>query len=113
MKFARPVSARSRSRPGRARPETWQFRLYIAGQTPRSLTAFANLRRLCEQHLPDRHHIEVIDLMATPERGREDQILALPTLIRRRPAPFKRLIGNLSNTELVLLSLELPPTQNP
>jgi circadian clock protein KaiB len=87
----------------------WHLRLYVAGQTPRSLAAFANLRRLCEQHLPDSHEIEVIDLARHPERAKVDQIVAIPTLVRRLPEPVKRLIGDLSNTERVLLGIELTP----
>ena len=87
----------------------WHFRLYVAGQTPRSITALANLRRLCDTHLAGRHRIEVIDLARSPERGRTDQIIALPTLVRTSPPPAKRLIGDLSNTALVIKSIDLPP----
>jgi circadian clock protein KaiB len=98
-----------RSRAARRDPDFWHLRLYVAGQTPRSLAAFANLRRLCEQHLPDRHEIEVIDLFRHPELAKKDQIVAIPTLVRRLPEPVKRLIGDLSNTERVLLGIELTP----
>jgi circadian clock protein KaiB len=87
----------------------WHLRLYVAGQTPRSLAALANLRRLCELHLPNRHEIEVIDLTRHPERAKADQIVAIPTLVRRLPEPVKRLIGDLSNTERVFLGIELTP----
>jgi circadian clock protein KaiB len=89
----------------------WHFRLYVAGQTPRSLTAIVNLRQLCETYLAGRHRIEVIDLAKSPELGRSDQIIALPTLVRKQPAPAKRLIGDLSNIERVLVSIDLMPNR--
>jgi circadian clock protein KaiB len=87
----------------------WSLRLYVAGQTPRSLTAFANLKKLCEQFLSDRHEIEVVDLTREPQRAREDEIVALPTLVRKLPEPIKRIIGDLSNTERVLIGMDLMP----
>lgn len=102
--------SRKKSPPARratGRTATWRFRLYVAGQTPRSLAAYANLRRLCEQHLPGRHEIEVIDLVRHPEMAQADEIVALPTLVRRLPTPVKRLIGDLSNADRVLLGIEL------
>lgn len=87
--------------------QPWHFRLYVAGQTPRSLSALINLRRLCDAHLAGRHRIEIVDLTKSPELGREDQIIALPTLVRKRPKPTKRLIGDLSDTARVLASIEL------
>ncbi len=87
--------------------ESWSLRLYIAGQTPKSVTALANLKRLCEQHLPNRYSIEVIDLMRNPQLARQDQILAIPTLVRSLPAPLKKIIGDLSNKEKVLMGLEV------
>jgi circadian clock protein KaiB len=89
--------------------EGWTLRLYVAGQTPKSIAAFANLRRICEAHLKDRYWIEVIDLQQQPELARIDQILAIPTLIRRLPEPVRRIIGDLSNTERVLVGLDLLP----
>jgi len=88
-------------------PDVWRLRLYVAGQTPRSLTAFANLKRLCENHLKGRYTIEVIDLVETPRLAREDQILAIPTLVRKLPEPVRKIIGDLSNTERVLVGLDL------
>jgi circadian clock protein KaiB len=85
----------------------WNLRLYVAGQTPKSLMAFANLKRLCEQHLANKYHIEVVDLMRDPQRAKTDQIVALPTLIRQLPEPIKRVIGDLSNTEKVQIGLDL------
>lgn len=89
--------------------DKWLLRLYVAGQTPRSVLAFANLRQICEEHLAGRYQIEVIDLQAQPELAREDQILAIPTLVRALPAPVRRLIGDLSHTERVLVGLDLKP----
>jgi circadian clock protein KaiB len=83
------------------------LRLYVAGETPKSLAAIANLRNLCETHLPERHSIEVIDLVKTPELAAKDEIVAVPTLVRRLPAPIKRIIGSLSDTQKVLIGLEL------
>lgn len=85
----------------------FNLRLYIAGQTPKSLAAIANLRRLCDEHLVDCHAVEVIDLSKNPELAAADQILALPTLVRRLPAPVKRVIGSLADVEKVLVGLEL------
>ena len=87
--------------------ETFELRLYVAGQTPKALRAFANLRKICDEHLAGRYSIEVIDLLEDPQLGRGDQILALPTLVRRLPAPIKKIIGDLSNTERVLVGLDL------
>jgi circadian clock protein KaiB len=89
--------------------EIWTLRLYVAGQTPKSLTAFANLKRLCEERLEGRYSIEVVDLLKTPQLAKDDQILAIPTLVRRLPAPMRRIIGDLSNTERVLVGLDLQP----
>jgi circadian clock protein KaiB len=109
MKSRRRVPRKSSPPMTSATASPWHFRLYVAGQTPRSLLALVNLRRLCETHLAGRHRIEVIDLAKHPERGRTDQIVALPTLVRKAPAPDKRLIGDLSNTARVLTSIDLPP----
>ena len=89
--------------------EIWHFRLYVAGQSPRSLQAFANLKRLCEAHLDGRHDIEIVDLVEHPELARADDILAVPTLVRRLPEPLRKIIGDLSNTEKVLVGLHLRP----
>jgi len=87
----------------------WELRLYVAGQTSKSLAAFANLKRLCEEHLPERYVIEVIDLLKTPQLAQDDQILAVPTLVRKLPFPIRKIIGDLSNTERVLVGLDLRP----
>ena len=90
-------------------PEFWELRLYVAGQSRKSLAAIANLRRLCEEHLPGRYRIEVLDLVAQPQLAQGDQILAIPTLVRRLPAPMRKIIGDLSNVERVLIGLDLGP----
>ena len=89
----------------------WELRLYVAGQTPKSLTAFANLKRLCEEHLAGKYHIEIIDLIKDPQLARGDQILAIPTLVRRLPEPVRKIIGDLSNVERTLVGLDLRPRQ--
>jgi circadian clock protein KaiB len=87
----------------------WDLKLYVAGQTPRCITAFANLKRMCEEHLEGRYRIEVIDLLENPQLAEGDQILAIPTLVRRLPHPLRKIIGDLSNTERVLVGLDLRP----
>ncbi|OGX81947.1 circadian clock protein KaiB [Hymenobacter lapidarius] len=87
--------------------ETWELRLYVAGQTPKSVTALANLKRYCEQHLKGRYKIEVIDLLVNPQLAEGDQILAIPTLVRKVPEPIRKIIGDLSNEERVLLGLDV------
>jgi circadian clock protein KaiB len=91
--------------------EIFDLRLYVAGQTPKAVRAFANLRRICDEHLAGRYRIEVIDLLEDPRLGRGDQILALPTLVRRLPSPIKKIIGDLSNVERVLVGLDLRTRQ--
>lgn len=90
-------------------PSLWELRLYIAGQTPKSLAAIANLRRICDDHLAGRYRVEVIDLLETPELAEGDQIIAIPTLVRTLPEPIRRIIGDLSNTEKALVGLQLTP----
>jgi circadian clock protein KaiB len=87
----------------------WQLRLYVAGHTPKSLTAFANLKKICETHLQGRYIIEVIDLLKQPGLAKGDQILAIPTLVRRLPEPVRKIIGDLSDTARVLVGLDLRP----
>ena len=89
--------------------ESWQLRLYVAGQTPKSMAAFANLKRICEEYLEGKYQIEVIDLMVNPQLAMGDQILALPALVRKLPEPIKKIIGDLSNTERVLVGLDIKP----
>lgn len=89
------------------REERFVLRLYIAGQTPKCVRAFTNLKQICEEHLANRYQIEVIDLLQNPQLARGDQILAVPTLVRQLPEPVKKIIGDLSNTERVLVGLDL------
>lgn len=93
----------------RATAEFFDLRLYVAGQTARSLAALANLKRICDQHLDGRYRIKVIDLLEHPQLARGDQILALPTLVRKLPVPIRKLVGDLSDTERVLVGLDLRP----
>lgn len=88
----------------------WELRLYVAGQTPKSLAAFANLKKLCDEHLAGQYVIEVVDLMKHPQLAAGDQIVAIPTLVRRLPEPVRKIIGDLSGTERVLVGLQLRPT---
>jgi circadian clock protein KaiB len=89
--------------------EKWELRLYVAGNTPKSMTALANLKRYCEQHLHGQYVIEVIDLLVKPQLAAGDQILAIPTLVRKVPAPIRKIIGDLSNEEKVLVGLNIKP----
>jgi circadian clock protein KaiB len=95
--------------PAAAASEDWDLRLYIAGSTLKSAAAFRNLEQICEDHLAGRYHIEVIDLMKNPQLAQGDQILAVPTLVRKLPTPIRKIIGDLSNTERVLVGLDLRP----
>ena len=92
---------------GARRAGVWNLRLYVAGQTPRCLAAFANLKKICEQHLAGTYEIQVVDLLEDPKLSEGDQILAIPTLVRRLPPPVRKIIGDLSNTESVLVGLDL------
>ena len=96
-----------------ATEEVVELRLYVAGQTPKSIAALANLRRVCEEHLPGRHVIEVVDLLQEPARARADQIVAIPTLVRRLPEPIRKVIGTLADTERVLVGLQIDPRRTP
>ena len=108
MKKSRQRPA-SNGRPQDGSEERWNLRLYVAGQTPRSLSAFRNLKDICEEYLKGQYHIEVIDLMENPTLARGDQILAVPTLVRQLPQPIRKIIGDLSNTERVLVGLDIRP----
>ena len=90
-------------------PGYYHLRLYVAGQTAKSLAAMANLKRVCEEHLAGRYEVEIIDLLQNPRLAAGDQILAIPTLVRRLPSPLKRIIGDLSDTERVLVGLDIRP----
>ena len=98
---------RSKSSSRRRPAKVWQLRLYVAGQTSKSLTAFSSLKNICESHLKGRYRIEVIDLLERPQLSRGNQILAIPTLVRRLPQPVRKIIGDLSDTERVLVGLDL------
>jgi circadian clock protein KaiB len=109
----RATEADSGHKDGRAersfKPPVWELRLYVAGMTPTSIRAFENLKRLCEEHLHGAYKIQVIDLLERPKLASGDQIVAVPTLVRRLPTPVKKIIGDLSNTERVLVGLDLRP----
>lgn len=104
-------STAERTGQGSEKPDNdvYLLRLYVAGQTPKSMTAFSNLKKLCEEHLAGKYKIEVIDLLKNPQLARGDQILAIPTLVRKLPPPLKKIIGDLSNTERVLVGLDIRP----
>jgi circadian clock protein KaiB len=107
----KPLSARKsapkQTSSGKESESFWTMRLYVAGQSPRSNAAIANLRRICDEHMPGRYEVQVIDLARNPELARMDQIVAIPTLVKKMPTPVRRIIGDLSATDKVLLSLEL------
>ena len=103
------MKAKSVQRKTESKDKLWELRLYVAGQTPKSLAAFSNLKTICEEHLKGKYHIEIVDLLDNPKLAMGDQILAIPTLVRRLPPPLKKIIGDLSNTERVLVGLDLRP----
>jgi circadian clock protein KaiB len=112
MKSAPHTKAVPRKHAGNTRPpkpSPYLLRLYVAGQTPRSVAAFTNLKKICEEHLKGQYEIEVIDLLENPKLAQGDQILAVPTLVRKLPEPVRKIIGDLSNTERVLVGLDLLP----
>ena len=102
---------RTKEEPKKGDNDKWMLRLYVAGQTPKSITAFANLTKICEEQLKGKYSIEVIDLLKNPQKGAADQIFALPTLVRKLPVPVRKIIGDLSNTERVLIGLDLLPAE--
>jgi circadian clock protein KaiB len=106
------MSAKPKKQEDSEDPEVWVLRLYVAGQTPNSIRAFANLKKICEEHLAGKYRIDVIDLLINPQLARADQILAVPTLVRKLPTPIRRIIGDLANTEKVLVGLELMPVKS-
>jgi circadian clock protein KaiB len=105
------VKTRSRrnAKPSKAVAPDWNLCLYVAGPTPKSAAAFRNLEQICEEHLGGRYHINIIDLMKNPQIARDDQIIAVPTVVRKRPLPIRKIVGDLSNTERVLAGLDLRP----
>jgi len=103
----KPKSPAQRGQQNRRKSQVWKLRLYVAGQTPKSIRAFANLETLCEEHLKGSYRLEVIDLLEQPQLARGDQIIAIPTLVRRLPPPVRKIIGDLSDTERVLVGLDV------
>jgi len=98
-----------KGKPDKENSAFWELRLYVAGHTAKSIKAFDNLKQICEEHLEGKYHIEVIDLVKNPQLAKGDQILAIPTLVRKLPQPLKKIIGDLSNTVQVLVGLDLRP----
>ena len=103
------MKAKSVQQKHQNKDEVWGLRLYVAGQTPRSLAALSDLKIICEEHLKGKYHIEIVDLLQNPKLAKGDQILAIPTLVRQLPPPLKKIIGDLSDTERVLVGLDLRP----
>ncbi len=103
------MAANLKTKKSKPEPKEWEMRLYVAGQTPKSMAALENLKKLCEEHLAGKYSIEVIDLLEHPQLAKGDQIIALPTLVRKLPLPVRKIIGDLSNTERVLVGLDLRP----
>ena len=91
--------------------DVWNLRLYVAGQTPKSIAALSNLKKICEEHMKGKYSIDIIDLLRSPQLAKGDQILAVPTLVRQLPVPVRKIIGDLSNTERVLVGLDLQPAR--
>ncbi len=110
-KPTKPKSATPKARPAETHSDVYTLRLYVAGQTPKSVAAFTNLKKICEEHLAGRYKIEVVDLLENPKLARGDQILAIPTLVKKLPEPVRKIIGDLSNTERVLIGLDLLPRE--
>ena len=103
------TTARANGQRQAKKADFWALRLYVAGQTPKCITAFANLKKICEEHLQGRYDIEIVDLLKQPQLARGEQIVAVPTLVRKLPPPMRKIIGDLSNTERVLVGLDLRP----
>jgi len=101
------TATRSKTKTPAAEEGQWNLRLYVAGQSPKSMRAFENLKKICEEHLPGKYHIEIIDLLKNPQLAAGDQIVAIPTLVRKLPVPIKSIIGDLSNVERTLVGLDL------
>jgi circadian clock protein KaiB len=108
----KPKAATRSKRNAKASVETWELKLYVAGQTQKSIEAFANLKKICEEHLAGKYRIEVIDLLKKPQLAKGDQIIAIPTLVRKLPEPLKKIIGDLANTERVLVGLNIRPASD-
>ena len=99
--------------PEQSNAKEWNLRLYVAGQTPRSIAAFANLKRLCEEHLSGRYTIEIVDLLKHPQLAAGDQIVAIPTLVRKLPEPLRKIVGDLRDSERALVGLQIRPASPP
>jgi circadian clock protein KaiB len=104
MKTTNAKNGRGKQKPG---GEVWNLRLYIAGETSRSIAALSNLQKICDEHLAGKYHVEVVDLLKNPQLAAGDQIVAVPTLVRRLPPPLKKIIGDLSNSQQVIVGLDL------
>lgn len=107
IKHEKSKTSRRKKQPAKAKSDKWVLRLYVAGQTPKAVNAFNNLKLICEEQLKGKYHIEVIDLLKNPQLARDEQILAVPTLVRKLPLPVRKIIGDLSNRERVLVGLDL------
>jgi len=107
IKPEKPKTSRSQGQSAKSGIDKWDLRLYVAGQTPKAVTAFNNLKIICEEQLKGKYHITVIDLLKNPQLARNDQILALPTLVRKLPRPMRNIIGDLSDKERVLVGLDI------
>ena len=107
--LANPSGSKKKTNSGNDNDEVWDLRLYTAGQTPRSVAAFANLKRICDEYLPGRYNIEVVDLVKHPQLAAGDQIVAIPTLVRKLPQPIRKIVGDLRNTDSALVGLQLRP----
>ena len=107
----KPESLESLATAAAVDPSVWELRLYVAGKTAKSVAAFDNLKRLCEEHLPGKYTIEVVDLLVHPQLAKGDQIVAIPTLVRKLPPPIRKVIGDLSNVERALVGLQLRPAK--
>jgi circadian clock protein KaiB len=103
------ASGKTSAKRSKAPVDFWELRLYVAGQTARAITAFTNLKKICEEHMKGKYRIEIIDLLKNPQLAKGDQILAVPTLVRKLPEPVRKIIGDLSNTQRVLVGLDLRP----
>jgi circadian clock protein KaiB len=110
QKISPPTLQEIAEKEGPGSPDNWDLRLYVAGQSPRSLAAFANLKKICEEHLSGRYNIEVVDLVKHPQLAAGDQILAIPTLVRKLPQPLRKIVGDLRDTERALVGLQLRQT---
>ncbi len=110
---ARPLSLQEiAEKKGPGKSDVWELRLYVAGQSPRSVAAFANLKKICEEHLQDRYNIEVVDLVKHPQLAAGDQIVAIPTLVRKLPQPLRKIVGDLRDTERALVGLQVRQTSS-